>query len=414
MKITKIAVSFFIIFSVHMFLCISGGLAEDNEMILTGEQNAEPALPGEQSAETAAVKEETVQIKTKVYETRTEDGWDIAINRYSVAGATQQECKAAVILCHGFNFNSKFWDIDKRVSLARFLAKNGYDVWAPSLRGSGMSSKPALSRIRSLVKFEVMDLPNMFMKAPLDMIKFGWTIDDHIYKDLPAIIDFVKKKSGFDKIYWIGHSMGGIVMFGYLETKGQNNVAGFIPIGSMAVIPEPLTPHLRTIANQKPLLTASLLINTTMASQLRNLTLGTIKNPIEDMLFESENMYDDVIYRLFRLGIDDTSTGVVTQFSDSIKAGSMLSSDARYSYTKNLNRVTVPILIMGGSADGFVTKKAMRDAYDLVSSEDKSILIFSKGQGYSTDYGHCDLLLGKNSEMEVYPVILKWLDERTK
>lgn len=361
---------------------------------------------------TSLVLSETKSVKTKIYSTKTKDNWELSITRFFTEDRSFQKKKATVILCHGFNINDRFWDLDKRSSLARFLAKNGYDVWTPSLRGSGQSSKPLLSNLRSIVKFDLASLPRLFLKAPFDMAKFDWTIDDHIHKDVPAIIDLVKKESGFNKLFWIGHSMGGIIMYGYLETETQNEIAGFIPIGSMMVISQPLSPHLETIANQKPLMAASLLINTTVASQLRNFTLGTVKNPIEDLLIKRENMYNDVIFRFFRVAIDDTSPGVVSQFSDSIKEGNIISSDTSYNYTDNMYLIRVPILVMGGGADGFVTEKSLRDSFEAVSSKDKHIVIFSRSYGYSTDYGHCDLVLGKNSEKEVYPVILNWLDER--
>ncbi|MEA3305500.1 MAG: trehalose-phosphatase [Candidatus Omnitrophota bacterium] len=350
---------------------------------------------------------------TKEYRAKTEDEWEISLKRYILKNQPPQKCKAAVILCHGFNINNKFWDIDERSSLMRYLARNGYDVWAPSLRGSGMSSKPVLSDLRSVVKLDMKNIPGKLIKMPFNITKFDWTIDDHIHKDIPAIIDLVKEESGFDQVYWIGHSMGGIIMFAYLETGNRNDIAGFIPISSMMVIPNPLNAHLERIANQKALLTASLLINTTIASQLSNYTLGIVKSPIEELLMKKENMYDEVVFRFFRICIDDTAPGVVTQFSDSIKAGNMLSSGGGYNYTGNMRLIKVPILIMGGGDDGFVTKKCLRDSYDAVSSSDKSIAIFAKAQGYLTNYGHCDLVIGKNSEKEVYPVILNWLDERT-
>jgi polyhydroxyalkanoate synthase len=413
MKIKRITVLFFVACSISIstFLGLSNAFAADGDAVLEERTGAETA---DVQAEATAAEQEQVKIKTEVYTVKTKDGWEISINRYNIRDGNAENCKAAVILCHGFNINNRFWDLDKRCSLARFLAKNGYDVWSPSLRGSGLSSKPIFSRLRSIVKFELEDIPQMLIKTPFDITKFGWTIDDHIHEDVPAIIDFVKEKSGFDKVYWIGHSMGGIIMFGYLETETQSAVAGFIPIGSMMVIPQPLSPHLKTIANQKPLLTASLLINTTVASQLRNLTLGTVKHPIEELLFEKENMYNDVMFRFFRSCIDDTSAGVIAQFSDSIRVGSIISSDRKYNYADNIRRINVPILIMGGSADGFVNKEALRAPYIRVSSKDKSIAIFSKENGYSADYGHCDLVIGKNSEEEVYPVILQWLDKRTK
>ena len=68
---------------------------------------------------------------------------------------------------------------------------------------------------------------------------------------------------------------------------------------------------------------------------------------------------------------------------------------------------------MGGNTDGFVTEEGLRSIYDSVSSKDKTVKIFSQANGYSADYGHCDLILGRNSEKDVYPVILNWLNERT-
>lgn len=405
MKLGKISALFFAVAIIILCLLSSSKIFAESPDVVIKE------LLG--IGELAEPYQDPLKIEVKTYSARTKDGWEISIDRYYIGEKLYAgKPKAAVILCHGFNINNKFWDIDRRSSLARYLVSSGYDVWAPSLRGSGLSSRPVLSRIRSVVKLELKDIPIMLAKAPFDIAKLGWTIDDHIYKDVPAIINLVKKESGFNKVYWIGHSMGGIIMFGYLETEGQRDIAGFIPISSMVVIPQPLTPHLKSIAGQKPLLTASLLVNTTVASQFRNFTFGVIKSPIEELLFERQNMYDDVIVRFFKKCIDDTSAGVVGQFSDSIRKGELISEDARYSYTKNLYRVKVPIMIMGGSRDGFVDEGALKDSCDMVSSGDKSVVIFSQANGYSVDYGHCDLVIGKNSGEEVYPAILKWLDER--
>ncbi len=367
--------------------------------------------------EGAAVKGPAVAvnpIKGKEHIIKTEDKWEISLNRYVLKGKDPKECKAAVILCHGFNFSNLFWDLDKRVSLARYLARNGYDVWAPSLRGSGYSSKPVLNDIRSVITLDIKDIPRRIAQAPSNLTKLNWTIDDHIYKDAPAIINYVKKKTGFDKVYWIGHSMGGIIMFGYLETHGQDDIAGFIPIGSMMIIPKPLTPHLKRIAEQEPLLKASLIINTRTAAQLRSYTLGAVKYPIEELLLKRENMDEGIIYRLFRDCISDTSAGVVSQFADSIREGNILSADKKYNYTARMDEIHVPVLILGGGDDAFVSREGLLECYEALSSRDKSIVICSKDTGYSADYGHCDLLLGKKSAEEVYPAILDWLDERAE
>ncbi|MFH1753999.1 MAG: alpha/beta hydrolase [Candidatus Omnitrophota bacterium] len=359
---------------------------------------------------------EKESISTKEHITRTKDGWDISIKRYLSEDSVKQS-KGAVILCHGFNFNNLFWDLDERSSLARYLARNGYDVWAPSLRGSGLSSKTLAAGLKDWTRWRPNNIGRVITKAANDVTKRTWTIDDHIHQDVPAIVDYVREKSGFDKVYWIGHSMGSIIMFGYLETEGEDKIAGFISVGSMVVMTDPLTPQLQRIADQEEILAASLLLNTKTAGDLRSITFGAVKYPMEEMLLNRENMYKETVSALFRKCIEDTSSGVIRQFSYSIRNGRMLSSELskeQYDYTANLGKITIPIMVTAGGRDAFVDQEAVVKSYHAVSSKDKQIAIFSKENGYPDDYGHSDVLIGKNSEKEVYPVMLEWLDECAK
>jgi polyhydroxyalkanoate synthase len=363
-----------------------------------------------------AQEETKSKIIIKEHVTNAADGWDISLRRYSLEDTEKKDVKAAVVLCHGFNFNNLFWDLDEKVSLARYLTVNGYDVWTPSLRGSGLSSKPLLSTLKDINRINPATLAQGLVKAPSDITKVNWTIDDHINKDVPAILKYVKEKSGFDKVYWIGHSMGGIIIFGHLELKGQDDVAGFMAIGPMTVMPQPLSPQLKRIGDQEEIATASLIFNTKAAGDLRAFTFGAVKYPIEEMLLKRENVHQKALFRLFRKCIEDTSPGVVKQFSRSIREGRMvtsLSSATEYDYTANIKRITVPALIMAGSHDAFVTKGSLKECYKRLSSRDKGLVIFSKKNGYSAEYGHSDVIIGKNSKEEVYPVILRWLDKRT-
>jgi hypothetical protein len=93
--------------------------------------NATPQ-PGANPA-AAAPRGEVVPIKTA-------DGWTLVAHHYRptarpVAGAPP------VILCHGLTYNAQFWDLDPSCSPAEYLAAAGFDVWAVSLRGCGLSQK---------------------------------------------------------------------------------------------------------------------------------------------------------------------------------------------------------------------------------------------------------------------------------
>jgi pimeloyl-ACP methyl ester carboxylesterase len=41
-----------------------------------------------------------------------------------------------------------------------------------------------------------------------------WTVDDHLQKDVPAVLEYVMQATGAKQLHWIGHSM---VSDGYVD-----------------------------------------------------------------------------------------------------------------------------------------------------------------------------------------------------
>ena len=39
-------------------------------------------------------------------------------------------------------------------------------------------------------------------------------------------------------------------------------------------------------------------------------------------------------------------------------------------------------------------------------------MVFGKSTGYALNYGHCDLVWAKSAPQEIFPEIVKWLDQR--
>ena len=72
---------------------------------------------------------------------------------------------------------------------ALVLANSGYDVWLGNNRGNRFSRHHTEYKTHSKEYWD-----------------FDW--EDMGTKDTPAIIDFVLKETGFDKINYIGHSEG--------------------------------------------------------------------------------------------------------------------------------------------------------------------------------------------------------------
>ncbi|MFC1849735.1 alpha/beta hydrolase [candidate division CSSED10-310 bacterium] len=118
----------------------------------------------------------------------TADGIMLSIKHYENPGAQP------VILQHGVVQNSNCWDLPVAGhSFAIYLADLGYDVWVPSYRGHGQDG------------FVSEGEPGN-----------DWTIDKFVVYDIPAIVDYVIDYTG-KKPLWVGHSMGGMTVYGYLQ-----------------------------------------------------------------------------------------------------------------------------------------------------------------------------------------------------
>ena len=153
---------------------------------------------------------------TETYYFDTEDGWRLAIHHYPPEKQVRSiDNRAPIILCHGLGYNSNFWVLDEEINFARYLSNRGYDVWVLSLRGSGLSTKPGLSIVKNIMDVRRGELRNMSFRPS----QLNWNIDQYINYDIPATLNFVTEKTGKKQVVWIGHSLGGMIMYAYLDSK---------------------------------------------------------------------------------------------------------------------------------------------------------------------------------------------------
>jgi pimeloyl-ACP methyl ester carboxylesterase len=154
------------------------------------------------------------------YEVRTRDGWTLVVTRYQpLPQAFEQPIRGEpVLLVHGFSQNRHAWTSG---GFVKHMLLYGADVHVLELRGHGLSSV-ALQRERAAAT-----------GAPLPAdIEYGWDIDSYFLEDVPAAVAGVKRVSGCETIFYCGHSMGGMLGYGY-ATLGKD-LAGLVTIGAPA------------------------------------------------------------------------------------------------------------------------------------------------------------------------------------
>ncbi len=173
--------------------------------------------------------------------TITDDGWELVITRYQ---PTPQEFPQpllgeVLLLLHGFSQNRHAWTSGEFVKNLLFF---GLDVHILELRGHGKSS----------VALQRQGHANLGRPLPAD-IDYQWDIDSYFLSDLPAGIAAIKRITQRERIFFCGHSMGGMLGYGYAGL--HDDLEGLITIGAAADLGRGF-PLLRAFAFTSPMLSA--------------------------------------------------------------------------------------------------------------------------------------------------------------
>jgi lysosomal acid lipase/cholesteryl ester hydrolase len=329
----------------------------------------------------------------------TEDGWRLGVRHYRPEHP--EPGKLPVILCHGLGLNATFWTITDN-HLPAQLAARGYDVYVFDIRASGENAH--LGRCDRINQH----LRQTFLKEHGER---SWTVDDIVKYDLPAILDYVKRETGQDRVNWVGHSLGGMLIFPYLEfAPHPERIANFVGMGSTIVQAKiPQTDMLR--ANQ------GLRLLTLVASPGRlGRPLAYLKVPgmehIDRFYYSNENVDQLTVSRFYGYTLEDTGAGALRQLAPYLMYGHMLSADRAVDYSAMLGRITTPTLLIAGDGDIMSDVPSTELTLAGLASPDKMMMRFGTSNGHVADYGHCDLVWSRYAPREIFPPIIDWLDQR--
>ncbi len=343
----------------------------------------------------------------------TMDGMILRLKRYIRMGAPP------VILAHGFHGNGMEFDLPRRGrNLAVFLAKNGYDIWIANFRGCGRY--PWLSQGGS----------------------WRHSLDHLAALDVPALVEGVTEITG-RKPVWIGHSMGGTLLYMYLQgvmmlsengdlrvvtdpelARVRNrSILGGVTIaspaafhlegegwvGRLSLLPlfrfnlELLNKYMRWLDAFYPRLPLGLAISGFFAQHPRLGRMAAM-SPLSEVIYRRGNVDADTAFSLIKWAGDNVSNRMFIQLTDALLNGELMDYHRVYSYTANMDRVNAPLFFVTGGEDFAGPNNIYEHAYCKVSSEMKRFECFP-------GYGHTDLVMGKWAERDVYPSILEWTEK---
>lgn len=326
----------------------------------------------------------------ETYHVKTADGSSITLYHY--AGMK----RPSLMLVHGMCCNHLFFDWDANHSLARFLNSQGWDVWMLDLRTHDGDGDFWLGNLRGL-------------SSSREYINRFWDLDrTYLRKDVVTAIIFIKDMSGYGKIVFMGHSMGGYLAYMYAELMDQSDLAGIVTLGSSAK--------------------ANAFVNKWSMDIRYGFRVGShayVRPVFGRAFFHIPKWYIDQTLDVDRPGYyygnttskavrdatsyrrDDEPAGVWVDMMQGrdprYYGGHWVDPETLFDYTDHLSTITVPILTIAGDTDSSDPKQDILYTEQHVSSPIKQFVNIS-------GYGHMDLICGDDANIKVFPYITQFLD----
>ena len=236
-------------------------------------------------------------------------------------------------------------------------------------------------------------------------VRYDWSFDEYAERDLPAAAACIARATGRSRLHQVGFSTGALACMAWLSDPHRDvEVASLVSIGGA-------TSFKRTARSISGRLVRNL-------RWLRHRWLMRVVAPISgywhpsplQIIHNPENT-DGVVQRRAMVNmIANFSRNELLQYSDWIMNDVFRSIDQRRDYRAELSRITTPALLLAGPRDMLATPDAVKATFEALGSTDKQFMICSRAQGLSVNYGHFDLVIGREAPAEIFPLVARWLD----
>lgn len=342
-----------------------------------------------------------IQVRGERRIIETKDNWKIGLEKFEPYPGISPK-KLPVIVCHGLMGTGEYFKQNEEDSFVYQLRKEGYFVYVLHLRGRKLEGK------NSNGKDDETTYPGYWFGKTYN----DYSFDDYMDKDVDAAISYVLKDTRAEKVNWIGHSMGGMVIYARAGSLGESRIANLVTLGSPFSFP--FRPKkLSYLGFLQPIL------NFNPTVPVGSLASFSSYTPFEyyyimSLYYYPENIDKEQIRRLTRLGANNESPKVFRQFANGMGKWNFESSSGKEKYTFNLSNIQFPTLLVAGRRDMLGSPYIIRHVYESLGSKDKTMMVIGRTEGHTEDYGHTDLVVGKGIAKDVVPGVLSWLNERNK
>ncbi len=303
----------------------------------------------------------------------TDDGWRCFLHRCPPAPGARGE---PVILAHGLSLNRRSLDYGPTCSALLSLRAAGFDTYLLEHRADRSALPPRRPR-------------------PFDA-------DSIAARDLPAAIEAVLAHSGYRRLAWIGHGLGGQLLYMHLAMDPHAPIFAAACLGSAVRFRAPrstarsaelvarLLPSRSGLPGRQVLRLLSPFATST-AHWTRGATNGETRGPL--------------LRGLMNHAGSDLHGGMVRQVARWISSGALCDRHDRLDYLEALAGHPLPLLAVASPGDAICPPQAASPVLRAMGGgSDKRLLVTESA------CGHLDLLCGEDTGKQVWPAVTDWLD----
>ncbi|MFA6034564.1 MAG: alpha/beta fold hydrolase [Myxococcota bacterium] len=299
-----------------------------------------------------------------------------------------------VMLVHGLGQNRYTW-YSSRISIPKYLADMGMDVYVPELRGHGLSHDAGSVHPASFAEYVIMDIP--------------------------ALLEKVHALTGGMKLFFVGHSLGGTIAYA-LEPAMERYLAGIVTLGAPLRFARGLL-LMRTVCQ---LIALAYRYTPLRSAEVFDKRLAFPAELYGKMLLFTRGLQDswlnlwpykawypgsfdtDVLDDRLALGFDRTSFEMMKFMIMWAGRGRLFDQTHTTKFEKNLQSRTLPVLFFIGDRDCVVPVESVLPAYKKMRVKDKAYVILGDDKR-DIHWGHLDIVLGREASKEVWGPMASWM-----
>jgi alpha-beta hydrolase superfamily lysophospholipase len=316
---------------------------------------------------------------------RTSDGWEVPLHIYKPRKSNGE----VLFMQHGLGANAQSFDYGDGVGMAPWFRARGYTVYVANGRGKGEARRTSDA------------------VPPYRETRF-----QNYLSDLEVCLKWVSKRHR-KNVHFIGHSLGGILGYCLVadSVHGKDvHLKSMMSIGS--ALDYSRDSQFRDVAKLLPLANWLPLVPLHWANRLM-LPFRGIVNPIVRFGTNIDNMDDRVLVRWMLDGVGWEPSGVLQELAEMVLGRGLRRTDGTF-YADDLSKSKIPVAALAGTVDEQSSEDAVRETFEACKGNGKLFRSFGRRYGEICDYGHEDLVSGREVDAEVYPAIQEWIESNSQ